>query len=155
MFYNRPARIKSETQLVIQAVRTKLNADEDLAGQIKYWWPEAEVSIRDMVAGRVNTDKVGQMEARKRDVDNRQSCIQAHVRLIFNHEGKAYPCCPDIKEELYLGEIEKDTLKEIFNGYAARSLRADLKNGRAFADDPCRTCSSFESYKGYKQPWGS
>lgn len=155
LFYNHPARIKSETQLVIQAVRTKLNADEDLKWEIKYRWPDADVSIRDMVAGRVESEKVGQMEARKRDVNNRQSCIQAHVRVIFNHEGVAHPCCPDVKEDLYIGDIRKESLHEIFNGEIARSLRADLKNGQAFADNPCRNCSSFESYKGYKQPWGS
>jgi len=155
LFYNHPARIKSETQLVIQAVRTRLNADEDIAGEIKKRWPEAKASIRDMVAGRVESEKVGQMEARRRDVDNRQSCIQAHVRLIFNHEGRAFPCCPDIKEQLELGDIRTEKLYDIFNGEFARSLRADLKNGQAFEENPCRTCSSFESYKGYKQPWGS
>jgi radical SAM protein with 4Fe4S-binding SPASM domain len=153
-FYNHPARIKSGTRLVIQAVRTKLNADEDIAAEVKRRWPEAGVSIRDMVAGRVERD-LEQYEARRRDASERQSCLQAHVRVIFNHAGLAFPCCPDIGEKLVIGDINKQSLAEIFNGEAARRLRSDLKTGRAFEGDPCRGCSSFETFKGFKPSWNA
>ncbi|GAG37032.1 unnamed protein product, partial [marine sediment metagenome] len=51
-FYNHAHRIKSETKLVIQAVRTKLNKHEDLEYETKRRWPEAQISIRDMVEGQ-------------------------------------------------------------------------------------------------------
>lgn len=155
MFYNHPARIKSETRLVIQAVRTKLNADEDIAGLCQKRWPEAEISIRDMVAGRVENDKVEALEARSRDTSERQSCLQAHVRIIFNHAGRAFPCCPDVKEELMIGDINKQSLVEIFRGHYAEKLRDDLRSGEAFKLDPCKGCSSFETYKGFKPKWES
>lgn len=154
LFYNHPARIKSETQMVIQAVRTNLNKDEDIAGFAKARWPEATISIRDMVAGRVEKD-VSEFEHRKRDASERQSCKQAHVRLIFNHKGYAYPCCPDIKEELFLGNVQMLHVKEIFNGWNAKMLRKSLKDKSAFNCSPCKGCSSFETFKGYKAPWGS
>jgi radical SAM protein with 4Fe4S-binding SPASM domain len=147
LFYNHPLRIKSETQMVIQAVRTKLNKDEDLHHECKLRWPEAEISVRDMVEGRVDTD-LSEFTERTRDPE-RISCLQSHVRLIFSHEGYAYPCCPDIKQELFLGDIAKDNLKDIFNSKFAKDLRRDLKSGKAFELNPCKTCSSFESYKGY------
>lgn len=151
-FHDHPKRTK--TKLVIQAVRTSLNQDEDIAGRAAIEFPDAEISIRDMVAGRVNKD-VSSLEHRKRDVSQRQSCIQAHVRLIFNHEGKAFPCCPDIEEKLCLGDIRKNSLYEIFNSSQAISLRKSLKDKSAFESDPCLNCSSFETYAGFKPSWES
>lgn len=149
--YNHPGR---KAQVIIQAVRTKLNADEDIYHECKKRWPEAEVSIRNMVEGRVNKD-LGEFTEFERDFSNRQPCKQAFVRLIFNHKGEAFPCCPDIGEHLKLGDIREQNLKEIFNGYLAQRLRDTLKDGSAFGRNPCNTCSSFESYKGYKPDWES
>lgn len=151
LFYNHPSRIKSETQLVIQAVRTKLNKDEDIYHQVKKRWPEAKVSIRDMVEGRLDKD-LGSISLDNRDFDNRQSCLQAHVRLVFTHDGLAQVCCPDIKSELIVGDIRKNTVYEIFNSKFAWNLRRMLKNKDAFKFNPCKGCSSYESFKGYCHP---
>lgn len=152
-FYNYPKR--KETQLVIQAVRTKLNKDEDIEGQSKKRWPEATISIRDMVGGRVDKD-LSTLEDKHRDTSNRQTCFQAHVRVIFNSKGKAFPCCPDIREELCLGDITKQHLSYIFNGIFAKRLRKQLHSKEAFkVYNACKTCSSFESYKGFKPVWSS
>lgn len=151
-FYDRPGR---ETEIVIQAVRTKLNKDEDLKHEIEKRWPGVGVSIRDMVAGRVDTDFVAREEVRARDFDNRQSCVQAHARLIFNWDGVAFPCCVDISESMPLGDIKTTSLPDIFNSEAARQLRKALLDKSAFACGACQKCSSFESFKGYKAPWGS
>lgn len=153
-FYRYPKRNKTKTKLIIQAVRTKQNQDEDIMAEVKRRWPEAMVSIRDMVSGRLDKN-LENLETRKRDPSERQSCLQAHVRLIFNHEGKAFPCCPDIKEQLCLGDIRENSLHEIFNGAKAIALRKSLKNKTAFNVDPCLNCSSFETYKGFKPAWDS
>lgn len=154
VFYNHPARIKSGTEIVIQAVRTKLNKDEDIEGLCKKRWPDATISIRDMVEGRVNKDLDG-LTAKKRDLSDRQSCLQAHVRIIFNHKGKAFPCCPDIEEKLCLGDIHQNSLRQIFNSALAKKLRQDLLDKKAFEQNPCASCSSFETYKGFKPVWNS
>jgi radical SAM protein with 4Fe4S-binding SPASM domain len=145
-FYNWPGR---SNILVIQAVRTKLNADEDLEGEARKRWPSALISIRDMVEGRVNKD-LSDSAYRRRDFSQRQSCIQAHARLIFDHSGAAVPCCPDIKSQLKLGNIHEMTLAEIFNSKMAKELRKDLLSLKAFEKDPCKNCSSHESFGGYK-----
>lgn len=150
-FYNHPLR--KNTEIVIQAVRTKLNKDEDIEGQVKRRWPEAGVSVRDMVGGRVEKD-LSALENRVRG-QGRKSCIQAHARLIFDINGKAQPCCPDIGSKINLGDINKQSLYSIFNGLPAKWLRQDLKTGEAFKSNPCKTCSSFESYEGYSHGWNS
>lgn len=153
-FYNHPLRIKSDTELVIQAVRTKLNKDEDLEGQIKKHWPSAKASIRDFVGGRVGTDQT-ELENVKRDTNNRQECVQASARAIVHSDGKVAPCCPSYRGDLIIGDTNKDSLYTIFNSIIAKQLRQDLKSGKAFELDPCKTCSSHESYKGFKKVWNS
>lgn len=154
IFYNHPARRKSGTEIVIQAVRTTRNASEDIAALAKKRWPEATISIRDMVTGRLEKD-VSDMAVRQRDPSQRQSCEQAHVRLLFNWKGEAHPCCPAIGEEIKFGSIHENSLLEIFNCATAKQLRKDLVSGLAFESDPCRGCSSFESFKGFKPVWNS
>lgn len=153
-FYNHPSRIKSETKIVIQAVRTLLNKDEDIAGEVKRRWPEAQVSIRDMVAGRVDKD-LSSLEHIQRDSSERQSCIQAHARLIVHHDGKVGVCCPDIAGKLIVGDANKESIYDIFNSQKAKKLRENLKNKAAFTNEPCKSCPSFESWKGYKAPFNS
>jgi len=154
LFYNHPDRIRSGTRVVIQAVRTKLNKDEDILHETKKRWPDAEISIRDMVAGRVERD-VSEYEDRTRDLSERQSCLQAHVRIIFAYDGRAFPCCPDIGEKLLIGNASTETVSKIFNSIQAKQLRASLKNKSAFNTDPCKNCSSFETFKGFKPKWDS
>ncbi len=154
LFYNHPERIKSETQIVIQAVRTNLNKDEDIAGLAMARWPDATISIRDMVAGRVDKD-LGEYENKTRDVSGRIPCNQAFVRLIVHHDGRVGPCCPSIKNDLLVGDVNTQSVREVFNSTFAIQLRKDLKSGKAFESNPCKGCSSFESYKGYKAKWTS
>jgi len=155
IFYNHPLRIKSDTRLVIQAVRTKLNKHEDIAFEVKRRWPDASVSIREVVEGRVEKD-LSEFVNEHRDFSNRQPCKQAFVRIIFNWEGMAFPCCPVIDESLPLGSIRRTSLYNIFNGARARQLREDLKSGAAFKKySSCKNCSSFESFKGSHVPWNS
>lgn len=148
-FYWHPMR--TNTKLVVQAVRTKENADEDLRHEIKTRWPDAIVSIRDMVAGRVDSD-LSNLEIKKRDSTERQACRQAFARMIIHHDGRVSPCCPSISNDLLIGDANQNNLKEIWNGLKARQLRNELKDGSAFLVDPCKSCSSFETFKGYKPP---
>jgi radical SAM protein with 4Fe4S-binding SPASM domain len=149
-FYNYPGRT---TALVIQAVRTQANKDEDLEGEIKRRWNEAIPSIRDMVEGRVDKD-LSDKKLRDRGTE-RQSCIQAHVRLIFDYAGNAQMCCPDIGSKHQLGNIKTHGMDQIFNSVKAKQIRKALKNKKAFGMEPCKSCPSFESYKGYRAGWDS
>jgi len=150
-FYNWRGR---KTELVIQSVRTQANKDEDLEYEIKNRWPEATASVRDVVGGRVNKD-LSHVLLNERDLSQRQSCLQAHVRLIVHHDGKVGACCPDIGGKIILGDTNTQTIKEIFNSPKAKLLRKTLKDKSAFKTDPCRTCPSWESFKGYQHPWNS
>jgi len=155
LFYNHPERIKSETKMVIQAVRTKLNLNEDIKHECNKRWPEALISIRDVVEGRVDKD-VDEFIHTDRDDSDRKPCDQAFVRMIVHHDGRVGPCCPATDNNLFIGRFPKQSLKEIFNSPAALTLRRKLWDKSAFRDNAaCKNCSSFESYKNYKPVWDS
>lgn len=150
-FYNYPGR---DNVLVVQAVRTKLNEDEDLEHEIKSRWPSAVASIRNVVEGR-NTKDISSTILKKRDTSNRQACIQASARLMIRWDGKTGACCPDYAGKIVIGDANTMHIRDIFNGQEVLQLRKELKSKKAFENDPCKTCSSFESYSGYKAPWNS
>lgn len=150
-FYNYKGR---KNQLVVQSVRTNANKDEDLAHEITKRWPSALVSVRDCVEGRVEKD-LSQTVVRSRDNSERQSCVQAHARLMVHHDGRVGPCCPDIGGKLLIGDANKQHLRDIFNSQVAHKLRSELETGEAFKESPCKNCSSFETYKGFKPSWNS
>jgi len=140
--------------LIIQAVRTQLNKDEDLKTLIKSRWPKALISIRDMVGGRCESDLTN-LEVKSREFKKRIPCKQAFARLIFDYEGNATMCCPDIENNLCLGNVNERHLYGLFNSDKAIKIRKDILNGLAFLYSPCNNCSSFESYGGYKGSWKS
>lgn len=150
-FYNLPNR---HNEIIIQAVRSDLNKNEDFENEVKRRWPSAKVSIRDMVTGRIDKD-LSEMVHKERQKE-RVPCNQAFVRLIVLSDGKIAPCCPAYKGDLLIGDATKQTLHEVFNSKKAKTLRGLLKNGHAFEIfNSCKNCSSFESYKGHKIPWNS
>jgi len=149
-FYNLPNR---NNELIIQAVRSDLNKNEDFESEVKKRWPSAKISVRDMVTGRIDKD-LSDITHKERSKD-RVSCNQAHVRLIVLSDGKVINCCPNFKGIDPCGDANTETIKEIFNNKKSKDLRKALLNRTAFEKDPCKTCSSFESYKGQKIPWKS
>ncbi len=150
-FYNYIGR---NNEMVVQAVRTNLNKDEDLRHEISKRYPGATASIRDCVEGRIEKD-LSTTVLKLRDHSERQTCIQAHARLMINWDGKVQVCCPDISSKLLIGDANKQHIKNIWNSQQAYEIRRKLKDKSAFDFNPCRNCSSFESFKGYKAPWFS
>ena len=150
-FYNFPGR---NNIMVVQAVRTKQNENEDLEYEIKSRWKEAVVSIRDVVGGRVGTD-LSSVVIKDRDDSERQSCRQAQARLMIHWDGRVGPCCPSIDNSLIIGDANKQHILEIWKSKIALELRKSLKNKTAFDKHPCNGCSSFETYKGFKPRWDS
>lgn len=150
-FYNYPIR---DNTFVVQAVRTQLNKDEDLEHEIKSRWPEATPSIRDCVEGRINKD-LSETIIKKRDDQERQTCVQAHARLVVHWDGRVAPCCPSIDNSLIIGDLNKESVIDVWKSKAAYDLRKSLLDKTAFEKHPCKGCSSFESWAGWKPVWNS
>jgi hypothetical protein len=51
-----------------------------------------------------------------------------------------------------IGDTKKQSIYDIWNSDTAWRIRKSLKDKTAFKFDPCKTCSSYESYAGYVPP---
>lgn len=67
-------------------------------------------------------------------------CPELWRSLLINADGKVFPCCYDYKSELFLGDIKKQSIKDIWNGKEMLKVRKlILKDRYHFA--PCKKCS--------------
>lgn len=151
LFYKRIKEKNLNVKIVIQAVRTQLNKDEDIIGIAQKRWPGVEVSVRDMVKGRISKD-LEKLNVKERDFSKRKTCLQAHARLVVLYNGFVQVCCPDIKSQLIIGNAKKQNIFSIFNSKRAKHIRKSLLDKSIFKNDPCKSCSSYESFEGYKHP---
>ena len=143
----------SDNEVVLQMVRTNLNEHEDLTAMKNKYWPKMKISIRDCVSNRAE----GAKDLSKEMPKKRVPCYQAFSRLIFDHTGRATCCCPDIKMWILSPDhnIYNMDIKHIWSCWELEELRLFLKTKVAFRYDPCKSCSSLESYEGYKFNWRS
>ena len=143
--YNHPKREPGH-KIILQFVRGEENKEENFKKKANFLWPGIDISIRELVGGRSSKYKKPKGE--------RKSCIQAFARLMVLHDGKLQVCCPNYKEHpaLIVGHIDDLWgIKGAFNSPKAKIARKNLKNKKAFLTEPCKSCSSYESFKGWKQ----
>ena len=65
----------------------------------------------------------------KSDIRRETSCWDPFRRLGVFADGSVTPCCTFSSKELIVGDIRKSTLKEIWDGEAARRVRQGLLEG--------------------------
>lgn len=80
------------------------------------------------------------------DLYERIYCGYPSQRLMVASDGTCYPCCVDFDGTMPMGDINKETIAEIWNGDKFKALRAQLRNNQ-FASASCRSCTSWMSYK--------
>ena len=68
-------------------------------------------------------------------------CSSPWQRMVISWEGKVVQCCEDYMEGNVLGNVNVETLKEIWHGEPFKELRKLMKSGRRLRTKPCRICS--------------
>ena len=75
---------------------------------------------------------------------NRQICPQPFYTLAIHHNGYASPCPVDWRINLFLGDVNKNSVVEIWDGSKLKDLRLMHLRSRRFDIDPCAACPSVE-----------
>ena len=68
------------------------------------------------------------------------SCNEPWRKLIIRANGDVLPCCSFYGYEIVVGNVLKNSLKDIFNGEKMRGLRKDFKEG-IYKLSPCQSCA--------------
>ena len=129
----------------VQMVRTGLNKHQ--VSDYREMWQDIVDDIR--ISDVTNRGQGDSLQVGDQISIGRVCCPQPWQRMIISCTGKVMMCCSDWFEDYPLGDISKNSLKEIWSGPKLRIVRKKLKRG-AFDFKPCKDCWLKESYKWKK-----
>ncbi len=90
-----------------------------------------DVQIKIRYIGEVLTNRAGSSPNKKeKKAIVKEPCLFPYTDMIIFPDGKAGICCCDVKEVTNLGNINDETIQEIWTGKKYESLRQKLKAGR-------------------------
>ncbi len=67
-------------------------------------------------------------------------CTFPWYSLTIFHDGKVYACPQDFEGRMPIGDINSDSIAEIFNSEAIKNIRKSFKTAAAKKADPCSRC---------------
>lgn len=84
----------------------------------------------------------------------RTYCTYPSVRLVVSSAGLVMPCCLALYENLIVGDLNKQTIMEVWEGEPIKQLRAKLRSAKTQDDlkDAPVACQKCESWMAYDAP---
>jgi radical SAM protein with 4Fe4S-binding SPASM domain len=71
--------------------------------------------------------------------ENKTFCMMPWIHMYVHTDGSVYPCCDSFdKKSLVLGNVQKNSLEEIWNGDEYKNLRKSMLNGEE--SSICNNC---------------
>jgi len=105
----------------------------------KFWEPQcSEVLITDLY----QWPWTGQ----KREDVVKKPCLKVLDELFVYANGNITMCCWDVHERSVIGNVNEQTVEEIWTGYAVNHLRSLLDDGRRDLITLCSRCNAYEGY---------
>ncbi len=138
---------RGHPNLWIRRVLTKVNAKEDFFEQVKKEWGN-KVKVSEHYCFDRNVQESHELSGCDHDENTkRKYCGYPSQRMVVTSRGFCYPCCIDLKETLFMGDINQQSLVEIWNGEKFKELRKNLRSLNTGAwSDTCKNCESWMSY---------
>ncbi len=135
---------RQHPNLWIRRVITKENAHERFAEDVHAIFGGTGYKVSEHHCVDRSTDSSHQTN--NPDRYERTYCGYPSQRLMVASDGTVFPCCVDYNAEMPMGNVQKESLLEIWNGETFKTLRADLRAG-VFRSAACKSCTSWMSYK--------
>lgn len=131
----------------VRRVLTKLNAKEDFFGAVKKEWGDM-VHVSQHYCFDRNAKENSEISGCSHDERMpRRYCGYPSQRLVISSVGDCYPCCLDLKETMPVGNINKQSILDIWNGDAIKKIRKSLKtNDESQMTETCKNCQSWMAY---------
>ncbi len=104
--------------------------------------PEKFRNFWSPMADRINfiADETRSSEQKDFTHDPNYICPQPWQRMCVTWDGKVSLCCEDYLERSFVGDVEEQSLYEIWWGEAANKLRYLMKNKQRLQIEACKTC---------------
>lgn len=144
---------RGHPNLWIRRVLTKLNAHEPFFDQVHEAWG-AKVKTSEHACFDRNETVNNEISGCDHDDMPRKYCGYPSQRLLITSAGYAYPCCLDLHETMRVGDFNKQSLLDIWNGDMMINLRKSLRsNDKSLMSDTCRNCQSWMAYDMPQRNW--
>lgn len=70
-------------------------------------------------------------------------CLRPFLQMYIDYNGKAILCCADYKQEVIMGDVHDQTLKEIWNSEKYKKYRDYMKSGKRSELKLCSKCNYY------------
>jgi radical SAM protein with 4Fe4S-binding SPASM domain len=67
-------------------------------------------------------------------------CQQPFTRLSIIEDGRVSPCCLDYDQDLIIGDLKKQSLREVWESSKIKGIRNIMKKGEFYKIPACATC---------------
>ncbi|QCH26959.1 radical SAM/SPASM domain-containing protein [Clostridium tyrobutyricum] len=76
----------------------------------------------------------------KIDYEKKFACSQLWQRMFISWNGDVVPCCVDSEKEIFINNVNKVSIKNIWNSSKYNNLRENHKNGEWYKENRCKKC---------------
>mgnify|MGYP003324804349 CR=1 FL=1 len=97
-------------------------------------WPEVESNLGLEAGHRFDGGNLNQVKV----------CPQIFKSMQINSDGRVIPCCIDWKGINIIGDVNKDSVSEIWHGDKLKQLRTKHLLGKRHDFSPCKGCTMNE-----------
>lgn len=140
-------RKKSRTKIFVSIIDQK-EAEAELKGFVEYWDKKVDrvlTRVYTTIGGLVNDDKL------KIDPNgDRWPCPQLWRRLFINVDGFAEFCVEDWKDETIIGDVNKQSIEDIWRSFEYNQIRTLHLERRFNEVEYCRRCKDWKA-----REWGN
>lgn len=91
---------------------------------------------RDLLSGIYSIEQLSQIKVRR----VRKACPYPFYTLAINSDGDVVVCCVDWSRHTKVGNIQEQTLKEIWQGEALKRLQMLHLDGKRYLNKACKNC---------------
>lgn len=139
--------------LWIRRVLTKENQHEPFAANVQKIFGPTGYRVSQHACFDRNADERHQVHVEWLWKD-RLYCGYPSQRIMVAANGLCYPCCVDYDGTIPVGDVRKQTLKEVWEGETMVKLRATLRaNDLDHAPAACQKCTSWMAYDAPERSW--
>lgn len=104
-------------------------------------WKDQDVNAINMIGYQYHYNNRGGNSSAGKGREVGGYCERPFVQMYVNAFGQAILCCSDYKFEVVMGDLNKNTLMEIWNNKKYKRYRKVLKTGNRKGLTLCQTCN--------------
>ncbi len=128
-------------QVFVNMVETNEMRPE-IEENIRYWTSRGVGAGSSPLVNRAgNVENYVQLNYQPRASKPVRVCEHPYSKMFVLYTGEVVLCCMDWRRSVILGNLNQQTIREIWNGERYRHIRRRLEEGRSDELDLCRTCS--------------